>query len=132
MNREEFMNIVKEKIEEEPILDVDKAFISENCKECKNGIYLLYDMDNIVIYIGITANGNTASFYSRMYGNGNSAHCNKIWFSKVKKFRFKKFSRLDKRELVLIERLMIYKYNQPIYNDGLKVVSDYEAIENKL
>ena len=70
--------------------------------------------------------------YSRMYKNGNSAHYNKPWFSEVKKFRFKSFSKLDKEELILIERLMIYKNNQPRYNDNLMIINDYEIIKNKL
>lgn len=108
------------------------SFITQNYKEAKNGIYFLYDQDGIVIYVGMTGNGETASFYSRMYKNGNSAHYNKPWFSEVKKFRFKSFSKLDKEELILIERLMIYKNNQPRYNDNLMIINDYEIIKNKL
>lgn len=132
MDRETFMNIVKGIIEKEPIYNVDKNFITQNYKNAKNGIYFLYDKDDIVIYVGMTGDGKTASFYSRIYKNGNSAHCNKPWFSEVKKFRFKSFSRLEKEELILIERLMIYKNNQPIYNDKLMIVNDYKIIETKL
>lgn len=132
MDREKFMDIVKLNIEMEHTYDVDKYFITQNYKKAKNGIYFLYDQYGIVIYVGMTGNSKTASFYSRMYGNGNSAHCNKPWFSEVKKFVFKSFSKLDKKELILIERLMIYKNNQPRYNDNLMIINNYEIINNKL
>lgn len=132
MDRDDFMNIVKGKIEKEPIYDVEKEFITKNYKDADNGIYFLYNDDGIVIYVGMTGKDKTSSFYMRMYGNGNSAHCcNKPWSTEIKKFRFKSFPNLNKKELKVIERLMIYKNNQPIYND-IMIVNDYKIIECKL
>lgn len=132
MNREEFIKIVEKEIEIEPIYNKDKTYITKNCKNYKNGIYLLYNKDNKVIYVGKVGDGPETSFYHRMYKNGNSAHCNKPWFNEVEKFRFKSFPKLKCDELKKIERLMIYAKNQPIYNDIYISEEEFITITNKL
>lgn len=132
MDREKFATIVKAKIEEEQIHDNKKDFIKQNYSAAKKGIYFLYNDDNDVIYVGMVGDGKNTSFYHRMYAHGNGAHCKKAWFNEVKKFRFKSFPSIKKSELVLIERLMIYKNKQPKYNDRLLVMNDYKIIANKL
>lgn len=132
MNREEFTKIVEKAIESTPLVRINKDYITENCKTFKNGIYFLYDKDNIVIYIGMVGDGDNTSFYHRVYGHGNGSHCKKEWFDEVNSFRFKSFPKLEIEELRLIERLMIYIKKQPKYNDNLMIVNDYEIIKNKL
>lgn len=85
-----------------------------------------------MIYVGKVGDGKFTSFYHRMYGHGNGAHCKKKWFNEVKKFRFKSFPNITKQELTLIERLMIYINKQPKYNDKLLIKSDYKEIMDKL
>lgn len=132
MNREELMNKIKLKIEEELIQDMNKDFVTSKYKDKKNGIYFLYDENEIVIYVGKCGNGKRTSFYDRMYGHGNSAHCHKEWFKYVKKFRFRAFPKLESDALCKVERLMIYANNQPIYNDCYITEADFEIIASNL
>ena len=46
------MNKIKSKIEEEPICNVNRDYITSNFKDKKNGIYFLYDKNETVIYVG--------------------------------------------------------------------------------
>lgn len=132
MNREDLIKKIVKIIEKEPILDVEKNFIYNNYKKSKNGIYFLYNENDIVIYVGKVGKGNDTSFASRMYLHGNSAHCHKIWFDKVKKFRFKSFPNLNSKEINKIERLMIYAKNQPAFNDCYTMEDECELIASKL
>lgn len=132
LNRKELMNEIKIKIEEELIQDMSKDFVASEYKDKKNGIYFLYDENEIVIYVGKCGNGDHTSFYDRIYGHGNGAHCRKEWFNSVKKFRFKAFPNLESDALSKVERLMIYANNQPIYNDCYITEADYEIIASNL
>lgn len=131
MNREALINILKMQIEEEPIYEIDKKFISSNYADKKNGIYLLYDDNSIVRYVGKCGNGQYTSFYHRIYTHGSGAHCKKDWFKNIKKFRFKVFPDLDSQLLNKVERLMIYAYGQPAYKDCCITAEDYETIASK-
>ena len=132
MDRENFIKIVEKKIESENINTKDKKYIEKNYKQAKNGIYFLYDKNEKVIYVGKVGNGKSTSFYDRMYGHGNGAHCNKTWFNEVKKFKFKSFPNLEDDELIKIERLMIYAKKQPIYNYIIKSEQDFITISKKI
>lgn len=132
MTRDKLMNKIKSKIEEEPICNVNRDYITSNFKDKKNGIYFLYDKNETVIYVGKCGNGIYTSFYHRMYGHGYGAHCKKKWFKCAEKFRFKAFPNLDKDELKKVERLMIYANNQPIYNDCYITKNDIKSIASKL
>lgn len=132
MDREALINTIKLQIEEEPIHEINKTFISSNFADKKNGIYLLYDENSIVRYVGKCGNGKCTSFYHRIYAHGSGAHCKKEWFRTIKKFRFKTFPDLDSQLLNKVERLMIYAYGQPAYNDCCITEEDYEAIASKL
>lgn len=132
MNREKLIKKIKAEIEKESIYDIDKNFITSNYADKKNGIYILYDEKEIVIYVGKCGNGKSTSFYHRIYGHGSGAHCKKEWFKDIKKFRFKEFSDLDSKLLSKVERLMIYAYGQPAYNDCCITAGDYEAIASNL
>ena len=132
MNREQFIEIIKQEIENESLLNIDKDYITKNYKTAKGGIYFLYNDNDVVIYVGKVGNGKHTSFYKRMYGHGNSAHCNKPWFNQAKKFRFKKFPNLINEEILKIERLMIYAKNQPIYNDIIISQKEFMSIVSKI
>lgn len=132
LNRETLIDKIKLKIEEEPIHDISHDYIASKYKDKKNGIYFLYDENDIVIYVGKCGGGKTTSFYHRMYLHGNGAHCNKDWFKYAKKFRFKTFPNLESKVLSKVERLMIYAMNQPIYNDCYITEEDYEIISSNL
>ncbi len=132
MDRKKLISIIKTKIEEEPIYKIDKNFISSNFNDKKNGIYILYDENENVRYIGQCGDSEYTSFYHRIYLHGGGAHCKKDWFDNIKKFRFKEFPDLDSQLLNKVERLMIYAYDQPIYNDGGITTEDCETIASKL
>lgn len=132
MDREEFINKVKGKIESEHIHHKCKEDITENYKDCRKAIYFLYDKNDVVIYVGMVGSGYNTSFYHRMYGHGSGAHKEKEWFKEVKKFRVKSFPNLEDEELKKIERLMIYAKNQPIYNDVIISQGDFETISSKI
>lgn len=95
----------------------------ENRKKCntdsyKSGLYFLYNSKNKCIYIGKVGNGETASLYMRMKGNGEKSHKkkNKRWYPLVSYGKWHKFNVSDS-DLETIERLAIYGMEQPIYND---------------
>ena len=99
----------------------------------KNGIYFLYNSDNEVIYVGKVGRGESTSFAHRMYLHGTGAHCHKPWFTECRAFRFKAFPNLSEEDLRVIERLMIHKKNQPIYNDGIPTMpSEFDIIFQKI
>ncbi len=132
MDRETFADMVKAEIEKQQIYYNQKDFIKQNYSNSKKGIYFLYNKNNDVIYVGMVGEGKSTSFYHRMYLHGNGAHCKKIWFNEVEKFRFKIFPNKKKREIFLILILMIYKNKQPKYNDRILVMKDYKEILNKI
>lgn len=104
----------------------------KSMKIVKNGIYFLYNKDDIIIYVGKFGKGNDTSFYHRMYRHGDGAHCNKPWFNKVEKFKVKEFPKLDDKELSQVERLMIYAKGQPAFNDCYITENEYELVASKL
>lgn len=131
MNREEFIKIVKEKIENEHAYCKDKKYIIENYQKCKNAIYFLYDKNDKVIYVGMVGNKEKTSFAHRMYLHSGGAHEKKEWFTQVKKFRVKEFPNLEDKELRKIERLMIF-VKQPLFNDSYITEDEYELLARKL
>lgn len=135
MNRDEFAKAVLKKINSTELKEINKEEIMKNGGTCKNGIYFIYDENENILYVGMVSDKKTASLKARFYDNGNSAHCNKYWFEKYAKFyRFYSFPKASEAELELIERLMIYINNQPVYNDKdtSESANDFEFILKKL
>ena len=134
MERENFMKEIELYINSCDVNDIDRDYIkAKYSKENgKNGIYFLYNEDDVVVYVGMVSNARSTSFYHRMYLHGNGAHKDKDWFRKCKKFRFKKFSAATEKDLRIIERLMIFKTGQPIYNDIGEINCDFDNIANRV
>lgn len=132
MSREELIKKIEEEIEKEMIYDLDKDFICNKYENSKNGIYLLYNGNGIIIYVGKFGDGGSTSFYHRMYKHGDGAHCNKSWFNEVKQFKVKEFPKLNNKELSQVERLMIYAKGQPKFNDSYITEDEYELLASKL
>ena len=85
------------------------------CEAFSHGLYFLYDVHDEVAYIGMTAT-EKQSLYHRIQKNGNGAHKGKGWFTEIRYVKFHKFSKYDKRQLALAERIAIKEMN-PRYND---------------
>lgn len=121
MNRKELIIRICNEVLKEDKLPI---YYMENRSKChgdkyKSGLYFLYNNVNECIYIGKVGNGETASLYMRMVGNGNGSHkINDIrWYSQVTYGYWHKFSLADD-ELSILERLAIIGMDQPIYNDN--------------
>ena len=131
MKRDIFINNIEKFIDEVALENIDETYIRSRYKgvDGKNGIYMLYDQNNVVVYVGRVGNGKQTSFCHRMYDHGTGAHKNEYWFGECKKFKIKRFPKAKARDLQVIERLMIYKKGQPKYNDiANKQEPDYEDI----
>lgn len=128
MKRKDLIDKIVKMIDDEELIIIDKDYIIRNCKIKRNGIYFLYNENDIVIYAGKVGDGSNTSFYDRMYGHGSGAHCRKSWFNEAKKFRFRSFPNLDHKQISQVERLMIYAKQQPKYNDCYATESDINAI----
>lgn len=134
MERSEFINKLLKIFDEVQIINNTKDDITREYVDAKgkNGIYFLYNQMHEVIYVGMTADGETASVYSRLYGNGSGAHCNKPWFAECTGIKFKPFPNATKDDLAIIERLMIYGQGQPKYNDIGNIEQDYNKIFKRI
>ncbi|MDF2800320.1 MAG: hypothetical protein K0S61_223 [Anaerocolumna sp.] len=132
MKRKDLIELILTKVQAEPVFEINKELISKKFRKTKNGIYFLYDENDIVIYVGEFGDGNYTSFYHRMYGHGSGAHCNKEWFYRTKKFRVKCFPMLVSDNIKKIERLMIYANNQPAFNDCYVTEEQCDSIARKL
>lgn len=134
MNRDCFMDKIEKIIESSQLRNVSKCDIKQRFQDDfgKNGIYFLYNDNNDVIYVGLAGNGDSTSFYHRMYGHGNSAHCKEHWFTECKKYRFCRFPYMYNEDLRVIERLMIFKKGQPKYNDIGKLAYDFDDILSRI
>ena len=130
--RKKLIDKIKKAIEEESLQNIEKDYITKEYRDQKNGIYFLYNNDDIVIYVGMVGNGSDTSFAHRMYLHGSGAHKEESWFEEAKKFRFKCFPELDKIQLQQLERLMIYAKHQPKYNDCFVTETDMDNILEKL
>lgn len=129
--REKLINKIEEAIEKETLQNINQDYIIKNYQNQKNGIYFLYDNDNIVIYVGMVGNGPDTSFAHRMYGHGSGAHDKQIWFSEATKFKFKCFQKLNKKQLLQVERLMICA-KRPKYNDCYVTEDDINTISKNI
>ena len=134
MNRDCFIDKIEKIIEASQLRTVSKDDIKQSYKgdSGKNGIYFLYNNNDEVIYVGIAGNGDSTSFFHRMYGHGNRAHEKDPWFSECKKYRFCSFPRALNEDLRVMERLMIFKKGQPKYNDIGKITYDFDDILSRI
>lgn len=97
----------------------------------KSGLYFLYNDLNECIYVGQTGNGEYASLYMRMVGNGDAAHKKDSWNNEVSYGYWHKFNITDE-ELLVVERFSIIGMHQPIYNDKFTDQSTVDAIKSSL
>lgn len=106
------------KIKTAPLVDID-AITRKNCngKDCKNGLYFVYDKNDVVIYVGKISNAKNTSLYMRFVGHGAGAHKNDAWYETAKKVRFMQFPEMDNEMLELAERLVIL-FKRPSRNDA--------------
>ena len=134
MDRDCFMDRIVKIIESSQLRTVLKDDIKQRFQGDlgKNGIYFLYNDNDKVIYVGYAGNGDSTSFFHRMYGHGNSAHDKEYWFSECKKYRFCSFPHMRNEDLRVIERLMIFKKGQPKYNDIGKITYDFDDILSRI
>lgn len=94
-------------------IDINKIKQSDGRKKdslrcCKVGsyIYLIYNCDEKLIYIGET--GETVK--RRLFTDGSGAHCKKDWFIEARYIRYFESSNMDDKTRKLIERVLILKY----------------------
>ena len=82
-----------------------------------HGIYLLYDVEDHIIYVGQLKGVDSSSLYQRFYGQGEKSHRYKRWFGEIAYLKFKLLDRIYDKHLDIVERLVILAAGQPIYND---------------
>ncbi|WP_298527946.1 hypothetical protein [uncultured Ruminococcus sp.] len=136
MDRDTFSCEILKRIKECELKEINEEVIKKTEKLSKNGIYFIYgeDKEN-VIYVGKVGCGNDTSVAHRFYLHYDGAHIKKEWFQKYAKFyRFCAFPNATKEEIELIERLMIYTNNQPIFNDKdtSEEGNDFESLLKRL
>lgn len=132
MNRKDLVRKICSLVENSNILTLPQME-SDACKteEYKKGLYFLYDVNNVCIYVGKVGSGQT-SLYHRMIGHAGGSHkqADSRWYPLTKYGKWYKFD-LDGKELAFIERLAVYGMDQPIYNDcDTDEVSIKEFVEN--
>lgn len=134
MNRkslsEKICNLVIDEENKITLVDMETYGVTNN-DNYKSGLYFLYNKLNECIYVGKVGNGDTATLYMRMVGNGNASHRNDPWHDEINFGYWHKFD-LNEDDIETIERLAILGMKQPIYNDKNTNQQTIDLIVKKL
>lgn len=100
----------------------------------RQGIYFLYNSENVIVYVGKIGTGASTSLYHRMSGHGSGAHKKQDWYvNDVCNGKYLNLPNMDDFEIEVIERICIqFNPNTDNYNDKIMTEELLDSIGGKL